>query len=98
MLAQKLPHDDRSRIAHVEALHLTELRNRKRLNIRIIRRIETQAIFLMAEYEGAAPWERPGVDGRSVLRFQGEQSVAARSQFAVNAGEAVMKTCRHPLE
>ena len=77
MLAQKLPHDDRSRIAHVEALHLTELRNRKRLNIRIIRRIETQAIFLMAEYEGAAPRQRVGVDGTSVLRLKGKQGVIA---------------------
>jgi hypothetical protein len=52
----------------------------------------------MAEYEGAAPWQRVTMDGGAGLRLQGKHSIITGYQFAVHAGETIVKAGRHPFE
>lgn len=98
VLAQKLPHDQRGRVADVQTLHLAELWNRERQDIGIIGRIETEPVFLMSEYKGAAERQRVGMNRTAVLRCQGEEVVMAGCQGAVDAGKIFVKPRRYPLE
>ena len=98
MLTQVFPHDDRGRDADVQALNLPELGDGQGSDIGIGGDIGADAVFLMAQNEGAVFWKGRFGKGRASHRIQREEGVTAPGQILVAGLKTFMKTGRHPFE